>query len=213
MPTRVFRCSYQSSKSGIQIVNTFHVIAQPATEVGTQASADSVRDALHTALTTKYKALLTNQATLLSLMVREETAPGSGAIPEESLQSINAAGTYSPSNSNLPMSVTMLAKISTNAAVRSGHGRIFFPSPQSSGTLGSGVWALGADGYYLAVKAWLDEYMLNHALLTPFTDFSVKPVVYSRTRRARGDANYYFGVTGYSIRPEPHWLRSRATAP
>jgi hypothetical protein len=209
----VWRCSYESTRAGVTVVNTFHEVARPDSG-SDDPSADTVRDVLHAALTTKYRAVLPTDAIVQSLTVREELAPSDTGIPRESVQTIGLAGTRTISDTNLPMSMSLLATIRTNAAVRSGHGRLFLPLPTQQSTLtAAGIWR-AADGYWIASGAFMTELNLNHnwtVLGLPVGHLST--VVYSRTRRARGDAAYYFDMTAYVLRTAPHWLRSRSTAP
>jgi hypothetical protein len=209
----VWRCNYDSIRGGVGIVNTFHVVARPDSG-SDDPSADTVRDVLDAALTTKYRALLTADATVLDLTVREELAPGSSDIPRESVKTIGAAGTRTVTDTNLPNSITQLVTIRTNAAVRSGHGRLFLPPPVNSNALtATGIWR-ATDAYWINATTFMTELNLNHnwtVLGLPVGHLST--IVYSRTRRARGDSAYYFDMTGYVQRTAPHWLRSRSTAP
>jgi hypothetical protein len=209
----VWRCSYESTRAGVTVVNTFHEVARP--DAGSDdPSADTVRDVLTAALNTKYRAVLPTDATLQSLTVREELPPGSTDIPRESVATIGLAGTRTITDTNLPMSMTLLATIRTNAAVRSGHGRLFMPLPTQQNCLtAQGIWQV-TNAYWIASGAFMAELNLNHnwtVLGVPSGHLAT--VVYSRTRRARGDAFYYFDMTAYVLRPAPHWLRSRSTAP
>lgn len=209
----VWRCSYESTRLGVTFVNTFHVVGRP-TLPADDPSADTVRDVLNTALTTKYRAVLSNDTTLQTLTVREELDPSSHDIPRESVLTIGALGTRAVANTNMPPSMTLLATIRTNAAVRSGHGRLFLPPPIEQGALtANGIW-LTTNGYWIASNTFMAELINDHTFtVLGVPAGSIDPVVYSRTRRLRGDSNYYFDVTAYVLRTIPHWLRSRATAP
>lgn len=205
-----WRCSYHSTTVyGTDVVNTFHVVARPDTGVLTDASADGVRDTLNTALTTKYKALIGTAGQLLSLVVREEVDPTGGAVPAESSLTINAAGTLTQSSQHLSQGLCILASIYTNAAVRSGHGRLFLPPPiDETFTAGGGTWS-STGAAWVNAKAFMDELMNTHHNGGAGTGWDLVPIVYSRTRRARGDANYYFDVKSYTMRSRQHFLRSR----
>lgn len=210
----VYRCSFSSTATGnVQVVNTFHVVVRKDNPLGGEAGIDSVRDALMTALKTKYKSVLASLITLDSFMVREEVDPAGAAIPATSFVNIGEVGTRSSGNNDAPLSLTMLAKLQSNAAVRSGHGRIFMPPPLDHGAMRNGRDWDPLSSYWLTCKAFLDELVLDHSVGGIGFESTISPVIYSRTRRARGDDNYYFDVSGYTIRSAPHWLRSRSTAP
>lgn len=208
----VWRCSYESTIAGTSIVNTFHQVARGAPITG-EIGADEVRDTLTAALNTKYRACLTPEYTLLSLTVREELAPGDTSIPQESVATIGLVGSLAESTPSLPYSLSPLVTIRTNAAVRSGHGRLFMPSPLSAGALTTGGLWFTTHAFWIAHTAFFTELNLNHNMGTLGSDGHLATIVYSRTRRAAGDPDYYFDMTGFIQRTKPHWLRSRATAP
>jgi hypothetical protein len=209
----VWRCSYESTRAGVTVVNTFHQVARPDPGAD-DPSADTVRDVLTAALNTKYRAVLPADATLQSLTVREELDPSSHDIPRESVATIGLAGTRAVADTNLPAMMTLLATIRTNAAVRSGHGRLFLPLPTEQAALtGGAIWRT-TNAFWIACTAFMTELNNNHnwtVLGVPSGHLST--IVYSRTRRQRGDAAYYFDMTAYILRTVPHWLRSRSTAP
>ena len=157
--------------------------------------------------------MLPTNVTVQSLVVREELAPGSTAVPEEASQTIGLAGTLSTSGDMLPPAMCILASFYTNAAVRSGHGRMFIPGCGPSANLAStGLWDTST-ALWTAVAAFLDELKTNHGAGLFGTDFTAHQVVYSRTRRAAGASAYWFDVSSYTRRAAPHWLRSRLTSP
>jgi len=210
--SKVWRCSYESVCQSVLIVNTFHVVDRPDA-LESDRTADQVRDLLHSALTTKYRALVQAGVTVSSLLVREELPPGDTGIPAESSQTIGLVGTLAGSDQNLPLSLCVLASVKTNAAVRSGHGRLFLPCPQSAGSLTTnGLWNT-ANAFWTNAGTFMTELNNNHGYADGGLTGHLATVVYSRTRRGRGDPNYYFDMTGYTLRTKPHWLRSRATAP
>lgn len=209
-----WRCSYTTtSYTGVSIVNTFHVVARPDTGVVTDASADAVRDGLHTALTTKYRAVVASIDTVQSLVVRQEVNPTSGDIPAESVQTIGLAGTRSASDQFLAAGLCCLATLDSNAAVRGGKGRMFMPPAYvSSAAASNGTW-LSTNAYMTTIKTFLDELISSHHIGAAGLGWTLAPIVYSRTRRARGDSNYYFDIVAYRQRTIQHFLRSRMTAP
>jgi hypothetical protein len=209
-----WRCSYTTrSYTGVQIVNTFHVVARPDTGVLTDASANGVRDALHSALTTKYRAIVGTIDTVESLVVRQEVDPNGTAIPAESVQTIGLAGTRSVGDQFLAAGLCCLATLDSNAAVRGGKGRMFMPPAYTSAAASSnGTW-LATNAYFTTIKTFLDELLQSHHVGSAGTGWSLDPIVYSRTRRQRADPNYYFDIVAYRQRTIQHFLRSRMTAP
>lgn len=199
--------------SGVRIVNTFHVVSTGDT-LGEDSNAADVRDALVTALKTKYKAILAPTITLQSLVVREELAPGSLDVPDEASETIGEVGTLTVSGDMTPLPLCVLATLYTNAAVRSGHGRLFLPGfVPASFLASSGQWDTSIAWWTSNLKNFLDELVTDHHAGGTPGGSTVHPVVYSRTRRAAALPNYWFDVVSYTRRTQPHWLRSRTTAP
>lgn len=213
--SKQWRCSYTSvSSEGIEIVNTFHVVDQPTPASSGDASADQVRDTLDAALTTKYRAILGTSDLLQTLTVRQEVDPGSGDVPEESVKSIGLNGTRTGvTTKDLSGGLCMLVAVNSNAAVRGGKGRMWMPPAWTSSVVtAGGIWA-SSSLYWVNVKAFMDEMLVTHNTGGSVNTYDINWIVYSRTRRARGDANYWFDVSGYTMRPAQHFLRTRTTAP
>jgi hypothetical protein len=51
------------------------------------------------------------------------------------------------------------------------------------------------------------------AVGTPPFETTIRPVIYSRTRHQRGQSPFTFNLSGATVKVQPTWLRSRATAP
>lgn len=213
---RLWRWAYNSDhNSGVRIVNTGYVVTTEDFGGGGDGSAAQVRDALHGALTTKYRAMLAADFTVQSLVIREQLKPGDTDVPEEAAQTIASAGTSTGTGDRLPLGCCMLVSIYTNAAIRSGHGRRFvYPGGYASALTSAGIWDPSGGGIWAAVAAFEDEAKLTHSVDTGFgTTATAHPVVYSRTRHGLNLDPWYFDITSYTRRPQPHWLRSRMTAP
>lgn len=152
--------------------------------------------------------------TVQALVVREELDHADTSVPDEASATIGLAGTLSGSGDKLPVPVCTLVTFYTNAAVRSGHGRMFLPSPGYASALdGTGLWDSSGAYWTTALPAFLDELVNAHSTGSGNAGHDLSHVVYSRTRRTAGLPEYYFDVESYTKRRQPHWLRSRATAP
>jgi hypothetical protein len=176
-------------------------------------SADSVRDTLDAALTSKFRDVLTTLDGLTGLSIVEEVVPHSGDIPEASFKTLTGAGTRVASSQHLSPGLCILAKVRSNAAVRGGLGRAWMPPALDEGqAAGGGTW-LTTGSYWTKSIAYMDARTADHDGPGVVDFFRLSAIIYSRTRRARGESNYYFDVTGYSMHPEQRFLRSRTTAP
>ena len=212
---QLYRAAYVSThSSGVRYVNTFHVVARSQEFTTGDESAAGVRDALHTALTTKYRALLGTDVQVETIVVREELAPGDTTPPDEASTTINLAGTFALTTDRNPPALCTLATFYTNAAVRSGHGRMFLPSsPQPADLDTNGSWQTNRAYWTTTLPAFLNELKAEHTTGNQGAGHTLSQVVYSRTRRAAADPFHYFDVTSYTVRQLAHFLRSRTTAP
>lgn len=198
---------------GVKIVNTFHVKASDSAPLNPDPSADSTRDMALSAYRDKWKAILTTLDTFDGISVVEEVANPGHDIPQASFGTVGAAGTRTASDQFLSSGLCILAKISTNAAIRSGHGRMWLPPAlTSSAAAGTGTWASG-NVYWTLTQTFLNAVTATQTPGGIFGTQTFEPVVYSRVRRARGEANYYFGITGYTMHTDQRFLRSRVTIP
>ena len=69
-----------------------------------------------------------------------------------------------------------------------------------------------SSAYYIAMQAFAGDLETEHTIGT-VVEHSMRFVVYSHTRRARGDSQYWFRVTSAVPRARPTWLRSRTSSP
>jgi hypothetical protein len=212
---QIYRCAYVSeTAAGVQIVNTWHVAAYDQIFTTSGESAAAVRDALNTALTTKYRALLATDTNLLALVVREELAPTDTNVPDEASATIGLAGTQAIGTDRPPPALCLLSTFYTNAAIRSGHGRMFLPGSCNAGALdANGNWQATGTWWTTTVPAFLTELKASHSTGSGNAGHDLRQVVYSRTRRGDGRPGYYFDVQSYNMRQKAHWLRSRMTSP
>jgi len=214
---KLWRAAYLSSYAdGLQLVNTFHgVTTEDTLSINGDGSAAQVRDAVHAALTTKYKAILPTDVTLNTLTVRQVLTPGSTDVPEEASQSIGLAGLVTFSGDRTPPALCLLVTLYSAAAIRSGHGRLFLPgSPAVSALDGAGHWQNAGTWYPTTVNAFLDELITTDSVDTGGGNSATwHPVIYSRTRHAGAASPYYFDISSYTKRTKAAWLRSRTTVP
>lgn len=208
---KYWRCSIRSTLYGRTIVNVLHVKADPI-PLGADRGAADLADDVWSWLGTAYKAVLAEEGTVNDLTVLEELAPTSTDVPATHLKSIAQAGTLSTPN-NLPVELTMHLKSATGVPLRGAHGGIFLPPPLSSTFLTSdGLQFNTTSAYWSAAGTLASTLLAGHdwdATTTPEGHESY--VIYSRTRRARAEANYAFDVAAVTRNPIPTWLRSRRT--
>lgn len=192
-----------------------HYISRESALNESPGSMAEIRDALATALSPPYRACIANAWTLKSIVVSEVLPPGSTDVPEQASNSYSLRGSITATGDQLPVPVTPLVTWYSNAAIRSGHGRSFLPSPGNASYLAaSGNWDTAAAWYTTTVPAFITAARSNITVdVSGGLDATASLVVYSRTRHERALDEYYFDVVSGVLRPAPHWLRSRSTAP
>lgn len=203
---------YEGSIGGVKVVNTFHVLDEPQLAYGNRSAADLAND-VDAWLTTAYKATCHTSQTIDTLTVREELAPDSTAVPEQGIKVIAAAGTRSGTGNDLSLGLCMVVAVKSNAAVRGGSGRMWMPPAVSAGTLTAGGTWYTSGAYWTATATFFAALLTARDIGSPVTTNHLSYVIYSRTRRRRGAANYWFAAVSYTRRLEQHFLRSRTTAP
>lgn len=210
---KLWRCAFRSTLSdGTLVVNTFHKVDRAGIGIG-DLSASDIGDALVSSLGTRYRGMFMSDATVHDLTVTEQTLPGGGAVPEQSVKVIELAGTRSPVSKTLPPSMTPLATLKSNAAVRGGRGRLWLPPPLSSSYLDApGVWNTLVNGASAGWKLFLDQLVTDESVGT-IDVHTLSLVVYSPTRHLRALPDYYFDADVYDLHTKPHWLRSRSSIP
>lgn len=146
-----------------------------------------------------------------SVVTREEVEYWNGAIPATGAHPVDVDGTSGSINLDLPRSLSGIINLKTDAAIRSGHGWIMCPPHQDKGAHTGGHW-LTTSWYYTALQAFAAK--ITDEFDQSGTDTRhYKPVVYSQTRRRRGDSNYWFHVTAAIPKARPTWVRSRLSTP
>jgi hypothetical protein len=104
-----------------------------------------------------------------------------------------------------------LMRFPSNAAVKGAQGRNFAPPASASAALGFNYTWNTSNAYWTALQALITELKNGFNSGSWWTGgWDANMVVYSRTRRNRGEAFYYFDVINASVDSKQHWLRSRS---
>src|SRR5262249_11754922 len=147
----------------------------------------------------------------ISVDVREELAPGDTSVPEAGSHSNGSFGTRDTSDNEVSPAMCALISKHTNAAVRGARGRFFCPPVLRASELDGG--GFDPRGPYrpaaAAVRDLIADTLTGVGSVLGVGGSTLTPVVYSRTRRARGDASYFFAITSCDLSSSQHWLESR----
>lgn len=206
----IYAFTYQSTSSGGVIYdNTLHYVTQPPLE-GSEPAAADVLSVIDTALRTSYKACLNTQVTLLSATLSERVQPGSGDVPVGAALEIGDAGTGPTYDGKVSPALCCIIQLKTGVPLRSARGYLAMPSPEASTAMASsskftGTYLTGLDAFAAKLD---DDYEIGTVSVT-----SVIPVVYSRTRHARGQNPPWFQVEAGVVRNAQRWRRSRLSVP
>lgn len=205
----MWRATFKAQRGTLLIENVLHYSdSEPALN---PASATDVADALNTKFTSAYRQLLTLDATFVAIDVREELAPGDTSIPASGSHANGAAGTRDASAYECsPALCGMIAK-HTNAAVRGGAGRFFAPPVFRKSELLAGGFDNSASyrPAMTTMSGLMDDTLTGVGSVLGVGGSDLTPVVYSRTRRGRGDTNWFFSISSCPVSTIQHWLESR----
>jgi hypothetical protein len=144
--------------------------------------------------------------------LREELEPGSPAIPDQALNLKSLpGGVGAVVGDKLPIEACVWVALRTGVASRSSRGGFHLPPVLDPAQLdGNGRWSS-------SLLASADMVTLAGKLNDTFTDvigtLDLIPVVYSRTRRARGQEPWTFNIIDANFSSRVRWLRRRGTAP
>lgn len=206
--TRIYRVSLESTVEAVRCATVIHVKSTPPDAVITP-SVDTVADNVVDWLSSPYRAMLSTRDRLDNITVREELGPA-GGIPAVAERAATWPGTWFGSTYDEDLQLCAWTKTKTDAAVRGGHGGFFSPPALDKSVFG-GTHGTVATGYafYIAIRAFADALLAGHDMGALGIDGHLSYVIYSKTRRFRGDANWYFDATSCTTDTRPHMLRSR----
>lgn len=190
---------------GVEYVNTLAVKSDPVGIDSNEQTAGEFLAAVDDWLADAYRAVLSDAYTLVRLQL-----VGILGWDAEGSRSIAGGGTLSNVSNvgaPIPREVAAIITWKTGTHTRSGRGRIFVPAPADAHHLASrNAWNTGT-AYWSGLEAFAGAVLEGWD--TPFEtpDVHLSGRVYSRVDAVTRD------ITSYIVRLEPHWLRSRASAP
>ena len=218
---KIWRLELESTiiASGLKALTTMHFQTDVAL-LDSEASAATVLSevAEHFGTTPtnwlRFTACMPAQVKLSKATIREEVAPGSGDVPEVADTSLGLTGGLgSIAGDQLPPEACMWVRFRTGTASRSSRGGTHLPPALNPAVLNSsGQWdgaLITADPYLALINKMKDQ--LTDVFGSHGSD--INPVIYSRTRRARGLSPYTFNLTETKIMDRVRWVRRRGDAP
>jgi hypothetical protein len=220
--SRVWRAEWggDNSSAGLQWMFTLHYQTDLALGEGEPAGSEVVSELLnHWGGTPTNMSILTGVTespnVFRFLRVREEIDPTSGDVPLQAEIPLSLPGTLTMSGDRLPIEVCMWVKCTTDTASRSSRGGFHLPPMLNPVFLdGGGQWdaASIAAPPFSTLTAKVPD-VLDDVFGPIGAEGSLRPIIYSATRRARGFSPYTFDITQARIRQHAAWLRTRGIAP
>lgn len=216
---KVYRYSVTAFDRGVQCVANIHY----QTDVGIGGAEPSPETVL-TQLDQHYSSSGTNMSKWLSLLqngaqltesrVYEEVEDPDATPPTGAVHTYALGGTQGPLGGDAnPVELCAMISLTTDKLGRSFRGGFHsFPLPSTALLSSTGqldTSALAYVNYTNILAAAIDQ--LEDVFGGAGTG-DINPVIYSKTRRARG-LSFAEKVTGGRVRTQLRWLRQRATAP
>lgn len=210
----------ETASLGLQWMFTLHYQTDMGTGSG-EPSASRIIDEFFdhwgsssTNLSTIVAALASPNA-LRAVRAREEVDPTGDDVPEQAERAINLGGSLTISGDHLPIEACMWMKCGTGVASRSSRGGFHWPPTLAPAFLdGNGFWdatSLASSPFSAIPPKVVD--VLNGVFPEELGNGDLKPVIYSETRRRRGQSPYTFQITTATWRQHVAWLRRRGIAP
>lgn len=205
--SRVYRATVHAEfNDGTLIEPSLHYQTDVPTGGDEPAPAD-VADGIWGVWGTQFLACCPPTVSVHDLVVTEQVLPPDTAVQGSKHVGLN--GSIIGSGTGLPRGLVPIINLHTDTVSRNARGHICMPSPLDNSFLVGNNWSSGMIAALDALAAKLDDsFDLGTIIIT-----HVNPVIYSRTRRVRGQSPWTFRVTSASTNHVPHWLRSRMTSP
>jgi len=204
---RVYRLTFQCTGANAELIQPSLHYQTDVPPAGDEPDPNDVAAGVWGVLGTQFLACFHNEVNVHDLVALEETLPP--AIGVAGLHHVGLAGTLTGAGDWLPEGLVPLINIHTDTRSRSARGWVHMPNPRYSNFISNNVWSGGVNTALDAFAAKLDDSFDLGAVFPTH----VNPVVYSRTRRSRGEDPFTFRVTGATARRTVAFLRSRMTTP
>ena len=182
----------------------YHLVPPP---LGSEPNLSDVADGIWGHWGAAFLATVSDQTHVDSLVVTQQVVPPEvGAAGEHA---VNANGTMSISDTDLPAGLVPILNVHTNTRSRSARGYMVMPCPYGVTKLHLGKWSTAFLGTLNTLAALLND-PIEFGSVTPTVG---TPVVYSRTRALAGTDPTTFDITNVVANATPHWRRSRMDVP
>lgn len=205
---KLVRVSLVATKSGRSQVNTFHYslsdgfLGDP--DNSPQALADWFRDHVRG----DFAGAFPSAWQIQPVNIIEEKDPLNPTAPRSEWTSGGTiAGTGDSSVDLLPSGCCTVVKLTSEHVGKRHTGRCFIGGVRTESNQANGIWS---SAVITAVTAYMNHVPKQPDIADGISLAEANWVVYSRTARAANQTPYVSRITGFTVRPEVHYLRSRA---
>lgn len=199
--------------TGALIVNNLHYRLEGDTAfIGNEPTIADCASEVWTKLGTAYRALLNTAYTVDLVHGYEEVETWNGAVAGVGDFTVNAAGTATGTGTSEPRPLAAVIDLKSDVGSRSARGWILVPAPLAQSMWSASGNIAGAALTALQTFAALLDDTIQHDVIGVHA-WHLKPVIYSRTRRKRGDSPWYFDVKAAVAKSDPRWVARRRSIP
>ncbi len=211
MSNTIWRVSFEGTGSHNEdVVTVLHVKDHTTLDID-NLDASQVCDNVDTWLTTLYLNMAATSYTLVAIKATEEVEWWNHAIGRQHVKAKGVFGTRAGADGKTPWGMCFWSKLGIAEVFKGNHGGYHTPPVMNSGEL------VGTQTVNTAANIWPSMGSFNDALLAGHDHNlgtgHLSLVLYSTTRRRRGEANYYFDATSLTRSVTPRLLRTRVSVP
>lgn len=211
MPT-VHRLALISSiTQPADVVSTLHLRVEESAPFASVSHADLL-DAVVDGLVPEYRAMLHSSASLDEIRISVEPDPSDpGDVPVGESRAVGLAGTRALTGNIGPVELCGCVALKTQLLGRSFRGHVYGTPIMATGQIAAEELLSMTSGYGLALSNFADaiESGIEGGDFWTGIPFEIAFVVYSRTRRARGQSPWMSDITAAIPRNAVYYLRSR----
>lgn len=193
--------------SGDTQVNTLHYRSHNVGLGPGDNDPQSLADAIEDALFLKFAAFYSDDWTVQTPVVVQEKDPQNPFEPRGEWTSGAVSFGDGGGAEDLPRAMCAIATLKSNAIGRRSTGRLFLGGSRNEGEQASGMWQASV---LFIWQTFLDAIPRQPDVSPVGSESTMNWCVYSRTARAQNAGNYAFDIQNVILKPQVHWLRSRA---
>lgn len=205
---KIVRVSLVATKGGRSQVNTFHYDLSDSFISDHDGDPQSLADYFRDHVRGDFAGAFPSAWQIQPVNVIEEIDPLAPTAPRSEWSSgAPIAGTGDGSIDLLPSGCCTVVKLVSEHVGKRHTGRCFVGGVRTEANQANGIWS---SSVITAVTAYMNHVPKQPDIAEGVSTAEANWVVYSRTARAANQTPYTSRITSFIVRPEVHYLRSRA---